>query len=105
MSNKTEDIDIKNHTYYFFFYDIINIKNFDPSNIKIDKRSYKNILIYYIGYVTIKGLKYVKTNSVNTLYLILCKVNGFFEEVNKSKYLTIFRTNEGKEKIQKYEEL
>ena len=35
----------------------------------------------------------------------MCKVNGFFEEVNKSKYLTIFPTNEGKEKIQKYEEL
>ena len=35
----------------------------------------------------------------------MCKVNGFFEEVNKSTYLTIFPTNEGKEKIQKYEEL
>ena len=52
MSNKTKDIDIKNHTYYFFD-DIIDIKNFDPNNIKIDKKSYKNILIYYIGYVTI----------------------------------------------------
>ena len=47
------NISIKNRTYYFFD-DIINIKNFDPNNIKIDEKSYKNILIYYIGYVTIK---------------------------------------------------
>ena len=40
MSNKFKDIDIKNHTYYFFD-DIINIKNFDPIKIKIDERSYK----------------------------------------------------------------
>ena len=69
MSNKVKDISIKNHTYYFFD-DIINIKNFDPNNIKIDEKSYKNILIYYIGYVTIKDSKYVKFNSVNPLYLI-----------------------------------
>ena len=48
-----KNINIKNHTYYFFD-DIINIKDFDPNNIKIDEKSYKNILIYYIGYVTIK---------------------------------------------------
>ena len=56
MSNRVKDIDIKNRTYYFFN-DIINIKNFDPNNIKIDEKSYKNILIYYIGYVTIKDSK------------------------------------------------
>ena len=44
MSNKFEDINIKNHTYYFFD-DIIYIKNFDPNDIKIDEKSYKNILI------------------------------------------------------------
>ena len=52
MSNKVTDINIKNQTYYFFNY-IIGIENFDPINIKIDEKSYKNILIYYIGYVTI----------------------------------------------------
>ena len=81
MSNKVKDIDIKNRTYYFFNY-IINIKIFDPNNIKIDKKSYKNILIYYIGYVTIKDSKYVKINSVNPLHLIFNKVNGYFEEIN-----------------------
>ena len=53
MSNNVKDIDIKNRTFYFFN-DIINIQNFNPSNIKIDEKTYKNILIYYIGYVTIK---------------------------------------------------
>ena len=75
MSNKAKDINIKNHTYYFFD-DIINIKIFDPTNINRDEKSYKNIFIYYIGYVTNKDLKYVKINSVNPLYLISSKVNG-----------------------------
>ena len=56
---------------------------FDPNNIKIDEKSFKDILIYYIGYVTIKISKYVKINSVNPLYLILMLVP----------------TNESKEKI------
>ena len=68
MSNKITDIDIKNHTYYFF--DIINIQNFDLNSIKIDKKSCKDILIYYTGYVKIKDWKYMKINSVNPLYLI-----------------------------------
>ena len=59
MRNYVEDIDLKNRTYYFFN-DMINIKHFDANNIKIDEKSYKNILIYYIGYVTIKDSKYVK---------------------------------------------
>ena len=66
---------------------------------------YKTILIYYIGYVTIKDWKYVKINSVNPLYLIINKVNGYFQEINKCKYLTLVSTNESKEKIKKYEEL
>ena len=69
MSNKVKDIIMKNRTYYFFN-DIINIKNFDPNNIKIGEKSYQNILIYYIGYVMIKDSKYVKSYSVNPLYLI-----------------------------------
>ena len=59
MRNKVKDIDIKNHTYDFFD-DIININNFDQNHIKIEQKSCKNILIYYIGYATIKDLKYVK---------------------------------------------
>ena len=80
MNKKVKDIDIKIWIYYFFN-DIINIKNFDAKNVKIDEKSYKNIPIYCIGYVTIKLSKYVKTNSVNPLYLIFSKVNGYFEGI------------------------
>ena len=66
ISNKVKDINIKNRAYNFFN-DIIKVENFDPNNIKIDEKSYKYILIYYIGYVTIK--EYVKIYSVN-FYII-----------------------------------
>ena len=98
MSNKVKDIRIKNHICYFFD-DIINIKKFDLNNIKKDEKSYNIILIYYIGYVTIKDSKYLRIHSVHPLYLIINKVNGYFEEINKSKYLTLVLTNESKEKI------
>ena len=87
---------IKNHTHYFFD-DIINIKDFDPNNINIDENSYKNILIYYIAYVTIKNLKYVKISSVNPSYLMLNKMNGYFKETDGNMYLTLIPTNESKE--------
>ena len=48
MSNRIKNKSIKNHTYYFF-HEIINIKNFNSNNIEIDEKSYKDILIYYIG--------------------------------------------------------
>ena len=67
MSIKVKDKNIKNQTYYFFN-DITNTENFDPNHIKTYETSYKNILIYYIGYVTIKV--YVKIYSANPLYLI-----------------------------------
>ena len=103
MSNKSKYIDIKNHTYCFFD-DIINIRNFDPNEIKIDEKSYKNILIYCIGYMTIKDLKYLKINSVN-LYTLLSTKNRYFEEINKNKYLTLVTTTKSKEIIKKYGEL
>ena len=84
---------------------ILSKKNFDPNNIKIDEKLYKDILICYIGYVTIKDLKYIKINSVNPLYLIFSKVNGCFREINKNKYLTLVPTNKSKESIKNYEEL
>ena len=63
---------------------------------KKDGNSYKNILLYCIGYV------YIKVNSVNALYLIINKVKGYFQEIYKSKYLTLVSTNESKGKIKKY---
>ena len=64
MSNKVKDIDIKNWTYYFFD-GLVNIKIFYSNNLKLDEKSYKNILIYYIGYVMIIDSNYVKIYSVN----------------------------------------
>ena len=81
------------------------MKNFDRNNIKIDEKSCKNILICYIEFVMIKDVKYVKINSVNPLCLIFKKINGYFEEINGSKYLTLVPTNESKDKIRKYKEL
>ena len=46
---------------------MINIKNLDPNKIKIDEKSNKYLLIYYIGYVTVKDLSYTKTDSVDPL--------------------------------------
>ena len=49
---ETKQINIKNWTYYFYS-DIIDIENFDSSMLKLDKKSYKDIGIYNIGYITI----------------------------------------------------
>ena len=50
--------------------------------INIDKTSYKNIDIYHIGYITMKDFNYVDIHSVNPLYLIIDKVDGYIEEKN-----------------------
>ena len=49
--------------------------------------------------MTIKDSKCVKIYILNPMYLIFRNVNGYFEEINKSKYLTILPTNESKETI------
>ena len=77
MSSKFKDIDKKQRHIYYFFDDIINIKFFHTDRIKVDEKSYKNILICYIGFVAIKDLTYVKINSVNLLYLIIAKMTGY----------------------------
>ena len=74
-----KEINMKHRTYYFSD-EMINIKDFDSNLLKIDKRSYKYIDIYYIGYITMKDSDYVKTNSVNPLYLIIDKADGCIEE-------------------------
>ena len=75
----TKKISIKNRTYYFFD-DMVNIKNFHSNLLKIDKRSYKNIGIYYIRHITMKNCDYVKINSVNPLYLIIGEVDRSIAE-------------------------
>ena len=79
---------------------MINMKDFDPSLIKIDKKSYKNIGIYYIGYITIKDSDHAKINTVNPLYLIIGDVDGFIEENNGNKYLP-FAFNDKNKSVRK----
>ena len=59
----------------------------DLNKIKKDEKTYKIILIYYIGYVTVKDLRYIKNDCVNTLCVIINKINGYTEESNGNKYL------------------
>ena len=94
---KVKQIEIKNRTYYFYN-DMINLKNFDSNLLKIDKKHYKGINIYYIGYITIKKIDDCENiYSVNPLYLIIGKVDGHIEEKNGSKYLVFDSTDENKE--------
>ena len=92
----TKEINIKNRTYDVFD-DMIKIENFN-----LDKKSYKNIGIYYIGYITKKHSKYVNIHSVNPLYIIIGEVDGSIEEQNLNKYLTFADTNKNKKVLERY---
>ena len=65
---------------------MINIINFNPHLLKTGKKLYAKIDTYYIGYITMEDSDYVKINSVNPLYLIIDKVDGYFEGKNVNKY-------------------
>ena len=68
---ETKQINIKNRTYHFYN-DQIDLKDFDARFLKIDKKDYNEIEIYYIGYVTIKKIAdYNNINSANPLYLMI----------------------------------
>ena len=97
-----KQIDIKNRTYYFYN-DMINIKKFDSNLLKIDKKSYKDIGIYNIGYITIKKIDDCENiYSVNPLYLLVNHANGYIEEKGVKKYLIFDSTDENKELLKKY---
>ena len=98
---EVKQINIKNRTYYFYN-DIIDLKDFDAKLLKIDKKSYKNIDIYYIGYITIKKIDdYESTYSVNPLYLRIKHESGYIQEKNGNKYLTFDSVDENKEVFKK----
>ena len=100
---KVKQIEIKNRTYYFYN-DIINIEEFDSNLLRIDKKSYKDIDIYYIGYITIKKIDDCENiYSVNPLYLIIGKVDGHIEENNGNKYLVFDSTDENNEVLKSTE--
>ena len=83
---RTRQINIKNRTYYFYNDQII-LKGFDASLLKVDKKDYKEIDIYYIGYVTVKKIANCSNiDSVNLFYLMINEMIGHFEEKNENKY-------------------
>ena len=102
---EVKQTNIKNRTYYFYN-DIIDFKNFDARLLKIEKKSYKNIDIYYIGYITIKKIDdYESIYSVNPLYLRIDHANGYIEEKGVNKYLVFDSTDENKELLKKYSDV
>ena len=71
--------------------------------LKVDKKSYKNIDVYYIGYITFKKIDdYESIYSVNPLYLRINHASGYSEEKNGNKYLIFNSVDENKEKLKKY---
>ena len=67
---------------------MIDIRNFHSNSLKIDKKSHKDIDIYYIGYITIKKFGDCENiHSVNLFYLIIHSAAGHFNEKNGEKIL------------------
>ena len=102
---EVKGINIKNRTYYYFD-DLIDIRNFHSNLLKIDKKSHRDFDIYYIGYNTIKKLSNYNCNcdcdfenvrSVNPLYLAIHSPTGYFKEKYGEKYLILDSTEEYKE--------
>ena len=88
---EVKEINIKNQCYYFFD-DMIDIGNFHSNLLKIDKKPYKGVDIYYIGYITIKKFSdFENIHSVNPLYLIIHSAPEHFKEKNGEKYLVLIR--------------
>ena len=94
-------INIKSKTYYFYK-DLINIKNFNNNKLKLDKKGVLGNDVYYIGYITKKNPRW-HVFSVNPLYLMINRIKGHFEEVDGHKYLII--SSENGDVMQKYQEV
>ena len=89
---EVKEMNIRNQTCYIFD-DMIYIRNFHPNLLKIDKKSDKDIGIYYVGYIMIKKFGDCENiHSVNLLYLIIHSATGHFKERNGEKYLIIDST-------------
>ena len=100
--------------YYYIFNDMINIKNFDPNLLNINKISFDNTdaVICNIKYITMKSLDHENIDSENVLYIIFNNVDGyiidgdsikcnsnkcsFIEESNGDKSLILASTNKNK---------
>ena len=100
---EVKQINIKNRSYYFYN-DIINLKKFDVGLLKIDKKSFKDIDIYYIGYITKKKIDDCQSiYSVIPLYLSINHANGYIEE-KKWKWI-LDSVDENKKLLKKYNDV
>ena len=96
-----KQINIKNRTYYFYN-DIIDLENFKSNLLKIDKKSYKDIGIYNIGYITIKKIDDCESiYRANSLHLRVDHASRYIEEKGVNKYLIFDFTDENKELLKK----
>ena len=102
---EVKQINIKHRSYYFYN-DIIDLKNVDARLLKIDKKLYKDIDIYYIGYITKKKIDDCENiYSVSPLYLSIDHANGYIEEKKGNKYLIFDSVDENKELLKKYNDV
>ena len=119
-----KQINIKSPAYYFYN-DITDLKNFDARLLKIDKKSYKNIGIYNIGYITKKKIDdcqniyimnplylivanasgYIEEKDLNTLYLNIDYASEYIKEKGVNKCLVFDSTDENKELLKKYSDV
>ena len=83
-------LNIEGRTYYFYS-DLINIKDFNSNNLKLYKKTVLGNDVYYIGYITKKPQWNV--NSLNPLYLMINKIKGHFEKVDGDKCLILSSEN------------
>ena len=86
----TKQINVKNKTHYFH-----DIKHFDSSSLILNKKTFKNISMYYIGYIRKKD-EY-EISGMGPIYLFVHKLERFIEEKEESKYLNIAYTDNNSE--------
>ena len=77
----------------FFFDGIICIKIMSHKNMKVDTKSYKNIFIYYIGYVPL--------NNIKTLYIIFNGIIRYIEENNRNNNFRLIHYDKNKDLLKK----
>ena len=67
----------------------------------MDENSYKNILIYQIGYIIGKDFSFVKLNYAKLNCFIINKINGYIEENSRNKYLALVSIDDSKDTLNK----
>ena len=90
-----KQINIKNKACYFYNA-IINLDEFDESRIRVDKKDFNDIDIYYLGYEQKKKIPDCNViNSVNPLYLKIIDVNGRFKKAKDDAWYLVTSDKDG----------